>query len=110
MFGVWHKTLLLRHRVCVDANVVCVMHWLLNGSPPCTAGTSSMSGVVYIADETHKQLLDETYCMFSWTNPLHADVFPSVGLGVLLWGSLTYRPAGCISSCTALPSCQRRCL
>jgi hypothetical protein len=43
-----------------------------------TAGTSSMSGVVYITDEAHKQLLDETYCMFSWTNPLHADVFPSV--------------------------------
>ena len=42
------------------------------------AGTSSMSGVVYITDEDHKQLLDEAYCMFSWTNPLHADVFPSV--------------------------------
>jgi hypothetical protein len=42
------------------------------------AGTSSMSGVVYITDESHKQLLDEAYCMFSWTNPLHADVFPSV--------------------------------
>jgi hypothetical protein len=41
-----------------------------------------MSGVVYITDEAHKQLLDETYCMFSWTNPLHADVFPSVSCGL----------------------------
>lgn len=43
-----------------------------------TSGSSSLSGAVYIADETHKQLLDEAYCLFSWTNPLHADVFPSV--------------------------------
>jgi hypothetical protein len=43
-----------------------------------------MSGVVYITDESHKALLDETYCMFSWTNPLHADVFPSVSSTVWL--------------------------
>jgi sphinganine-1-phosphate aldolase len=30
------------------------------------------------ADEEHKQLLDDVYCLFSWTNPLHADIFPSV--------------------------------
>jgi sphinganine-1-phosphate aldolase len=30
------------------------------------------------ADEEHKQLLDEVYCLFSWSNPLHADIFPSV--------------------------------
>eukprot|EP00878_Enallax_costatus_P033408 GHUV01036837.1.p1 GENE.GHUV01036837.1~~GHUV01036837.1.p1 ORF type:complete len:313 (+),score=53.53 GHUV01036837.1:569-1507(+) len=35
-------------------------------------------GVVYISNEAHKELLDETYALFSWTNPLHADVFPSV--------------------------------
>lgn len=50
----------------------------LNRLPSSSTGTSSMSGVVYITDEAHKQLLDEAYCMFSWTNPLHADVFPSV--------------------------------
>ncbi|KAF6262831.1 PLP-dependent transferase [Scenedesmus sp. NREL 46B-D3] len=43
-----------------------------------TPGTNSMSGVVYIKDEEHKQLLDNVYCLFSWTNPLHADIFPSV--------------------------------
>lgn len=52
------------------------------------AGTSSMSGVVYITDESHKQLLDEAYCMFSWTNPLHADVFPSVRRSCTVVGQL----------------------
>ena len=41
-------------------------------------GQSSLSGVVYIKDESHKQLLDNVYTLFSWSNPLHADVFPSV--------------------------------
>eukprot|EP00877_Chromochloris_zofingiensis_P001217 jgi/Chrzof1/11096/Cz05g23150.t1 len=41
-------------------------------------GSSSLSGVVYISDEAHKQLLDDTYSLFSWTNPLHADIFPSI--------------------------------
>lgn len=30
------------------------------------------------SDEEHKQLMDDVYCLFSWTNPLHADIFPSV--------------------------------
>eukprot|EP00879_Flechtneria_rotunda_P016083 GHRR01016824.1.p1 GENE.GHRR01016824.1~~GHRR01016824.1.p1 ORF type:complete len:524 (+),score=169.46 GHRR01016824.1:2119-3690(+) len=41
-------------------------------------GDSSMSGVIYISHEAHKALLDEVYSLFSWTNPLHADIFPSV--------------------------------
>ncbi|WIA20475.1 hypothetical protein OEZ85_004880 [Tetradesmus obliquus] len=41
-------------------------------------GTNSMSGVVYIKDNEHKQLLDDVFCLFSWTNPLHSDIFPSV--------------------------------
>lgn len=100
----WQRTPLLEHRLCVDATLVCVMHWLPNVSPPCSAGTSSMSGVVYIADETHKQLLDETYCMFSWTNPLHADVFPSVGLGGLLQDPFT------LLSCRMASGVTRHCL
>jgi len=42
------------------------------------SGSNSMSGCVYIVDEQHKQLLDEAFALFSWTNPLHADVFPAV--------------------------------
>lgn len=42
------------------------------------SGCSCMSGAVYISDEAHKQMLDEVYSLFSWTNPLHADAFPSV--------------------------------
>jgi hypothetical protein len=37
-----------------------------------------MSGTAYIGAPDHKQLLDETYCLFSLTNPLHGSVFPSV--------------------------------
>ncbi len=42
------------------------------------SGKSSISGAVYIANDSHKAMLDEAHALFSWTNPLHADVFPSV--------------------------------
>jgi sphinganine-1-phosphate aldolase len=41
-------------------------------------GQSSASGTVYMAGEAHKQLMDEAYSLFSYSNPLHADIFPSV--------------------------------
>lgn len=41
-------------------------------------GCSPLSGAVYIGSEAHKRFLDEAYALFSWTNPLHADSFPSV--------------------------------
>lgn len=41
-------------------------------------GDSRVSGTVYMAGAVHKQLLNEAYQMFSITNPMHADVFPSV--------------------------------
>lgn len=37
-----------------------------------------MSGTVYFAGEEHLQVLQDAYAMFAHTNPLHADVFPSV--------------------------------
>lgn len=37
-----------------------------------------VSGAVYAGDETHVKLLSDVYALFSQTNPLHADVFPSV--------------------------------
>ena len=42
------------------------------------AGLSRMSGTLYVPSEEHKGLLDKAYCLFSLTNPLHADCFPSV--------------------------------
>lgn len=41
-------------------------------------GDSHLSGTVYMAGSVHKALLNEVYNMFSLTNPMHADVFPSV--------------------------------
>jgi glutamate/tyrosine decarboxylase-like PLP-dependent enzyme len=39
----------------------------------------AMSGAVYMpADGEHRSLLDDAYKLFSLTNPLHADAFPSV--------------------------------
>ena len=37
-----------------------------------------MSGMVYLAGQEHMELLSEAYHMFAITNPMHADVFPSV--------------------------------
>lgn len=41
-------------------------------------GASRVSGTVYMVGEEHKALLREAYCAFDITNPMHADVFPSV--------------------------------
>jgi len=41
-------------------------------------GQSRVSGTLYMAGEEHVGLLNETYTMFSHTNPMHSDVFPSV--------------------------------
>ncbi|GLC37254.1 hypothetical protein PLESTB_001143300 [Pleodorina starrii] len=41
--------------------------------------SSTLSGAIYMpADGEHRALLDDVYKMFSLTNPLHADAFPSV--------------------------------
>ena len=37
-----------------------------------------MSGALYMAGKEHRQLLVDTYGMYSHTNPIHSDVFPSV--------------------------------
>lgn len=41
-------------------------------------GDSRVSGTVYMTGAVHKALLNEAYAMFSITNPMHSDVFPSV--------------------------------
>lgn len=41
-------------------------------------GRCTLSGSVYMYGGEHKQLLDETFAMYSLTNPLHASAFPSV--------------------------------
>jgi sphinganine-1-phosphate aldolase len=41
-------------------------------------GESKVSGAVYLSGTSHQLLLNEVYKQFSITNPMHADVFPSV--------------------------------
>eukprot|EP00891_Asterochloris_glomerata_P007131 jgi/Astpho2/7131/Aster-08310 len=41
-------------------------------------GHSTVSGALYMAGTEHRQLLVDTYGMYSHTNPIHSDVFPSV--------------------------------
>lgn len=41
-------------------------------------GESRASGTIYMTGDAHRDLLNDTYCMFSQANPLHADLFPSV--------------------------------
>lgn len=40
--------------------------------------SSLMSGAVYMADDSHYNLLCSIYSTFAHSNPLHADAFPSV--------------------------------
>jgi sphinganine-1-phosphate aldolase len=41
-------------------------------------GDSMLSGALYVDSADHKLLLDKAYTTFSLSNPLHADVWPSV--------------------------------
>ncbi len=41
-------------------------------------GSSKVSGTLYLMGEEHCRLLNDVYASFSHTNPMHADVFPSV--------------------------------
>ncbi|KAL6750488.1 PLP-dependent transferase [Haematococcus lacustris] len=41
-------------------------------------GCSHMSGSVYIGSSVHRQMLTDVFTMFSTTNPLHADAWPSI--------------------------------
>lgn len=41
-------------------------------------GESRASGTVYLSGAAHQRLLAEAYTQFTLTNPMHADVFPSV--------------------------------
>lgn len=43
-----------------------------------TEGSSKVSGAVYMAGQEHLDLLLEAYGMYSHTNPLHTDVWPSM--------------------------------
>ncbi|KAK3091804.1 hypothetical protein FSP39_022743 [Pinctada imbricata] len=39
---------------------------------------STVSGTVYSGDPDLTKLMEKTYGMFAWTNPLHADIFPDI--------------------------------
>lgn len=41
-------------------------------------GSSRVSGAIYLSGGSHQLLLNEVYKIFSLTNPMHADIFPSV--------------------------------
>ena len=41
-------------------------------------GESKATGTIYMCGESHRDLLNDAYCMFSQANPLHADLFPSI--------------------------------
>lgn len=41
-------------------------------------GSSKVSGAVYMAGQEHLDLLLEAYGIYSNTNPLHTDVWPSM--------------------------------
>ena len=41
-------------------------------------GSSRVSGTLYMAGKELVGLMNEVYCSFSHTNPMHSDVFPSV--------------------------------
>lgn len=57
--------------------------------PQVADGNSHLSGAIYIPTRAHRDMLDEAYSLFSATNPLHADAFPSVSArlspGTRLW-------------------------
>lgn len=41
-------------------------------------GASTVSGTLYLSGAEHCRLLNDVYTRFSHTNPMHADVFPSI--------------------------------
>lgn len=43
-----------------------------------TEGSSKVSGALYMAGQEHLDLLLEAYGIYSHTNPLHTDVWPSM--------------------------------
>lgn len=45
---------------------------------PFDEGASMVSGTLYLSGQEHCKLLNEVYGRFSHTNPMHADVFPSI--------------------------------
>ncbi|CAL5221739.1 g3989 [Coccomyxa viridis] len=45
---------------------------------PFQEGASTVSGTLYLSGEEHCRLLNDVYTRFSHTNPMHADVFPSI--------------------------------
>ena len=48
------------------------------GDVKFSEGESRVSGTLYMAGEEHLDLLNRVYSLFSHTNPMHTDVFPSV--------------------------------
>ncbi|GAB4817396.1 hypothetical protein N2152v2_004442 [Parachlorella kessleri] len=72
-------------------------------------GASRVSGTVYLAGQEHMELLSEAYRMFTITNPMHADVFPSVRhmeaeVVAMTAGMLGGGPSGVPSVCGSMTS------
>ncbi len=63
--GIPHEEILQRMKQMRDAEVAV---WK----------SGKISGGIYCADEKHYELQNQVYALFSVTNPLHVDLFPSI--------------------------------
>lgn len=61
-----------------------------------------MSGTLYLSGEEHCRLLNDVYTRFSHTNPMHADVFPSIRQMELEVLAMTASMVGGMSCCLSL--------
>ena len=62
--------------------MLCLLSWetVLQAAKDLhiTEGSSKVSGALYMAGQEHLDLLLEAYSIYSHTNPLHTDVWPSM--------------------------------
>lgn len=65
-------------------------------------GSSRVSGTLYLMGQEHCRLLNDVYASYSHTNPMHADVFPSVRQMELEVVAMT---AGMLGGALSLPCC-----
>jgi hypothetical protein len=65
-------------------------------------GSSRVSGTLYLMGQEHCRLLNDVYASYSHTNPMHADVFPSVRQMELEVVAMT---AAMLGGALSLPCC-----
>ena len=81
MYHVLHMRVVPRNRSpTTQATVLRTFSSCLQGQHdvPFHEGASTVSGTLYLSGEEHCRLLNDVYTRFSHTNPMHADVFPSI--------------------------------